>query len=211
MAPAHYPCGCVEAGQPLEILPTLGWANAVPDAVSHVDLTVNGQMVKFSGAGYHDSKSHTTSTISLVTPQTENWGSQPFTSVVGSWYWGHGRLGPYSIVWFDALSPDGIESVSAYVTLHGRVVASSCTGIKVRPLGNATYPPKAGDAPPAGFGLEIDLGLSQGGLLVVNATNEVHVVNTTTYHRWSGRLSGGFQGQEQLSGNALYEEFQLAV
>jgi hypothetical protein len=57
VAPAHYPCGCAEAGQSLEILPTLGWANAVPDAVGLVDLTVNGTNVKFSGAGYHDSKS----------------------------------------------------------------------------------------------------------------------------------------------------------
>jgi hypothetical protein len=76
-------------------------------------------------------------------------------------------------------------------------------------LGNATYPPKAGSAPPAGFSIEIDLGDSEGGLLIVNTTNAVELESDDFYRRWSGELSGGFQGQKQLTGNALYEEFQL--
>ena len=186
----------------------------MPDAVGHVDLTVNGTSVKFSGAGYHDSESHFMSRITILharpaNQRIENWGTQPFTSVVGSWYWGHGRLGPYSIVWFDALSPDGTESVSAYVSLDDRIVVAACSGIRVRPLCGVNYPPKAGDPPPVGFSIEIDLGAANGGLLVVNATSEVILQSNPSYYRAAGTLSGGFAGQKQLSGNALYEQFHL--
>lgn len=44
---------------------------------------------------------------------------------------------------------------------------------------------------------------------MVNATTEAQLVNSAQYNRWSGKLSGGFKGQKQLSGIALYEEFQL--
>ena len=128
---------------------------------------------------------------------------------MGSWYWGHGRLGPYSIVWFDALSPDGTESLSAYVSLNDEAILSSCSGIKVRPLGNATYPPKVGGAPPEGFNIEIDLGSNHGGLLVINATTVASLLSIPQYHQFTGKLNGGFPGKEQWTGSALYEEFQL--
>lgn len=130
-------------------------------------------------------------------------------NMVGSWYWGHGHLGPYSIVWFDALSPDGTESVSAYISINDKIIVAACSGVKVRPLGDANYPPHAGDPIPAGFSIEIDVGGTKGGRLMANVTNEVHLENNPLYHRFSGKLVGGFQGQEQFSGNALYEEFQL--
>lgn len=34
--------------------PHIGWANAIPDAVSTVDLVVDGTRLDFTGAGYHD-------------------------------------------------------------------------------------------------------------------------------------------------------------
>jgi hypothetical protein len=43
----------------------------------------------------------------------------------------------------------------------------------------------------------------------MNVTNEVQMVDSTLYNRWLGKLSGGIQGQKQLSGNAIYEGFQL--
>jgi hypothetical protein len=55
VAPAHYPCGPAQAGQVMEIMPHVGWANAIPDAIASVDLTVNGTLIKFTGVGYHDS------------------------------------------------------------------------------------------------------------------------------------------------------------
>lgn len=41
----------------MEMLPHIGWANAIPDAVTRVDLTVGGTQVRFTGVGYHDSTS----------------------------------------------------------------------------------------------------------------------------------------------------------
>ena len=40
----------------MELMPHVGWANAIPDATAYVELDVNGTSVKFSGRGYHDSK-----------------------------------------------------------------------------------------------------------------------------------------------------------
>lgn len=128
---------------------------------------------------------------------------------MGSWYWGHGHLGPYSIVWFDALSIDGTESVSAYVALDGKIIFAACTGITVRPLGNSNYPPKVNDKTPEGFSIEIDVGPEHGGQLVVNTTTEAHLLTSGLYNQFTGKLSGGFHGREQFTGNALYEEFQL--
>ena len=92
---------------------------------------------------------------------------------------------------------------------NDEAIVAACSGVKVRPLGDARYPPHAGDPSPAGFSVEIDLGSSHGGLLVMNVTNEVQMVDSTLYNRWLGKLSGGIQGQKQLSGNAIYEGFQL--
>lgn len=34
--------------------PALGWTNAIPDAESIVDVTIQERRIKFSGRGYHD-------------------------------------------------------------------------------------------------------------------------------------------------------------
>ncbi|KAF4624892.1 hypothetical protein G7Y89_g13276 [Cudoniella acicularis] len=93
IADAHCPCGPVEEGQNMMVAPQIGWANAVPDAVGSVDMVIFGSEFKFTGVAYHD----------------KNWSNQPFTQNVASWYWGHGRLGPYSLVWFDTIAPNGSE------------------------------------------------------------------------------------------------------
>jgi hypothetical protein len=54
LGPAHYPCGPAEPGQPLEILPHVGWANAIPGANATVDFNIHESSLKFSGPGYHD-------------------------------------------------------------------------------------------------------------------------------------------------------------
>ena len=48
-----YPCGS-GAGETMEIMPNIGWANAVPDADSKVDFTIQGGRLAFTGPGYHD-------------------------------------------------------------------------------------------------------------------------------------------------------------
>jgi hypothetical protein len=53
MSTGHYPCGS-GAGQTLEIMPNVGWANAIPDAESIVEFTIQGSRFAFTGVGYHD-------------------------------------------------------------------------------------------------------------------------------------------------------------
>jgi hypothetical protein len=38
----------------MEVGPHIGWANAIPDAASTVELTINGTKLAFAGTGYHD-------------------------------------------------------------------------------------------------------------------------------------------------------------
>ncbi|MCJ1383439.1 hypothetical protein MMC17_006553 [Xylographa soralifera] len=193
VAPAHYPCDPAEADQSMVMMPGIGWTNAVPDAAAQVELDVNGTTVKFIGIGYHD----------------QSWGVTNFNSRVGSWYWGHGRLGPYSIVWWDTLTPAGAEAVSSYVARGGKIVGVVCTATSVRPTGaNSTYPPTIGDGPPEGLHIEIDLGSE--GTMIVDATSTFNIVDAGgIYYRWTGTLSGGIEGQPSFTGTALWEEFAL--
>ncbi|MCJ1388303.1 hypothetical protein MMC18_001149 [Xylographa bjoerkii] len=216
LAPANYPCGPAEANQTMTIMPGVGWANAVPDAMAQVDLDVNGTSVKFTGLRYHDSKISSLPSqlvcclyAAKKSPLSENWGVTPFNKNVGSWYWGHGRLGPYSIVWYDALSPNDTESVSGYVARDGKIVGAICSATTVRPTGaNSTYPPTIGGDPPRGLRIEVDLGSH--GTMVVNATSTFNVESVFgIYYRRTGTLTGGIQGQPLLAGTALWEEFAL--
>lgn len=54
-APAHYPCGPAKEGVSMEVVPNIGWSNAIPDGDADVDFAINGDTtLKFEGAGYHD-------------------------------------------------------------------------------------------------------------------------------------------------------------
>ncbi|KAJ6552970.1 hypothetical protein B0H19DRAFT_842716, partial [Mycena capillaripes] len=137
-APAHYPCGPAVDGQNMKVGADIGWANVLPDAAATVDLVIGGTRLAFEGAGYHD----------------KNWTPQPFGNSVGLWYWGHGRIGPYSVVWFDFLDLNGTEYGSAYVAKDDSILVASCdlSSIRVRPIGeNATYPPGNDLGFPSGY------------------------------------------------------------
>lgn len=129
---------------------------------------------------------------------------------MASWYWGHGRLGPYSIVWFDVLGRDGREYVSSYAARDGKIITASCSGIKVRPTGqNSQYPPVVTSESPQGFHIDLDLGSE--GILEVDVTSNVALVGAIIYTRWTGSMTGGVQGGPVYPGVALYEEFNLAL
>ncbi|KKK19522.1 hypothetical protein ARAM_003490 [Aspergillus rambellii] len=194
VAPAHCPCGPATPGQSLQIAPHIGWINAIPDASAAVELAVRGEKLSFVGAGYHD----------------KNWGDQNFLSNVGSWYWGHGHIGPYSIVWFDFLSPQGENYVSSYVAKDDEILVAQCSGITTRPYGeNATYPPTAGEGAPTGFQINITL---PDGDLHLKATGRYIVAGYSgePYTRWSGILSGIVDGKN-LSGPTIFEQFNFAT
>ncbi|KAJ7124603.1 hypothetical protein C8R43DRAFT_1030984 [Mycena crocata] len=208
VVPAHYPCGPAVAGQDMQVAPHIGWANALPDAASTVDLVVNGTKLAFSGAGYHD----------------KNWSDQLFTANVASWYWGHGRVGPYSIVWFDYLALDGTEHVSAYAAQNGAIVAAGCDlpSTRVRPTGKnstyPTYPPVRSTPKPSGYLMSLDL--AEAGTLEVEVVVTLTLVDDifSEYTRSVGNMTGvviprpGGQAEyatKVLNGTALFEQFKM--
>ncbi|EXJ70151.1 uncharacterized protein A1O5_06219 [Cladophialophora psammophila CBS 110553] len=191
IAPAHFPCSSNGAGQTEELFPNIGWANAIPDAVGTVDLNLGGEHVSFTGTGYHD----------------KNWGAKRLPSTVTSWYWGHGRVGPYSLVWFDAIAIDGDEYISGYLAKNGTVVSSGCSGILVRPTRvNSEYPPAPLQGDPSGFHIEYT---TSEGKFVVDVEN--HAVAwepplvSGGYTRWTGNITGGFEDQQQYTGATVHE------
>ncbi|KAL6801484.1 hypothetical protein J3E68DRAFT_447531 [Trichoderma sp. SZMC 28012] len=201
VAPPHYPCGLNVAGVSEEMLPNVGWANAVPDAYASVDLVINGTKLQFSdGIGYHD----------------KNWGTAPLADNLETWYWGHARVGPYSIVWFDATPPNGAERFSAYVAKNGIVAQASCANksVFVRPWGaNSTYPPLPSTGPMQGIEVTFDLG--NGETLAANVTTGAFVASDGDYYvRTLGSLSAtikspGRDDEVFHCGRALYEEFKF--
>ncbi|KAJ5517843.1 hypothetical protein N7453_000265 [Penicillium expansum] len=193
VAPAHYPCGPPIKGQSEEVVPGVGWANSMPDAEGKVKFKIGDDVMSFTGYGYHD----------------KNWGSRSFPESVGSWYWGHARLGEYSIVWFDTLDTEATEYVSAYVSKAGEVLTRQCSGLKIRPYGdNSTYPPVVSTGSPTGYHLEIDLPVE--GKLLVNVTNGALVTTLgNPYQRFIGPVTGTLAGQALPAGSGLWEQFKL--
>ncbi len=197
IAPAHYPCGPAVAGQNLQCGPNIGWANGIPDAIGTVDLTLYGTKFAFEGVGYHD----------------KNWSLQPFAENVASWYWGHARIGRYSLVWFDFLSVNGTEYVSLYLSKANRIIVSSCTpgSIKVRPWGgDDTYPPKVESGLPAGFGIEANLGRGKSASFNVTI-GMVGLDAAPVYNKWIGSVEGVVEGVHYEDGTALLEQFKVVV
>lgn len=143
----------------------------------------------------------------------QNWGATPFFTNVNSWYWGHARLGPYSIVWFDALDIAGKEHYSSYVAKDGQIVDGSCAkgAVKARPWGGEDkYPPPHNKKVPKGF--EVVFPNVEGKEFRVNVTTaEVVLPAKSFYDRFIGVVEGGFAGEsETWSGVAEYEEFKPA-
>ncbi|KIY73949.1 hypothetical protein CYLTODRAFT_485083 [Cylindrobasidium torrendii FP15055 ss-10] len=188
-APAHYPCSPASVGQSMEVLPGVGWANAVPDARATIDLSINGKAFSFTGSGYHD----------------KNWSDEPFDANVDVWLWGRGSLGDYTVVWFDAIDTQGNEHASAYVALNGQIVGQSCetTTVKVRGTGVA-WPP-TGEEPEA-FHVDIDLGAA--GVFSIDAKTETVIggAGGSSYTRWSGSLSGSVNGSGNLTGVGIFDQ-----
>ncbi|KAJ7158013.1 hypothetical protein C8R43DRAFT_1234438 [Mycena crocata] len=200
VAPGHYPCGPIEAGQNMQVGPGIGWANAIPDAAASVNLSIGGTKLAFTGTGYHD----------------KNWSDQVFTANVATWYWGHGRIGPYSIVWFDFIDVTGAEFVSAYAAKDNAIITASCTlgSINVRPTGqNATFPPVISTGNPSGYHIDMDLGADGKFAVDVGVLAPLNGVNPV-YARAIGNISGEVvpvdgTATTRLTGMALFEQFKL--
>ena len=133
----------------------------------------------------------------------------PFLEAVESWYWGHARLGDYSLVWFDAISSNGREYVSGYVANDKEILEGSCSAgaLKVRPYGaNSDFPPHAFSGAPTGFTLDFDLGPK--GKVAANITSGLALIDVGPYERYIGEVTGVI-GSEELTGKGLWEQFKL--
>ncbi|EXM14585.1 hypothetical protein FOTG_17027 [Fusarium oxysporum f. sp. vasinfectum 25433] len=172
VSPAHYPCDINKAGVSQEIIPNIFWSNAQPDAIATVDFVIQGKPIKFTGVGYHD----------------KNWASSPIEKETRSWYWGHGRVGPYSLIFSKSCEPNAVI---------------------VRPWSeNKEFPPARGaPPPPPGYSMRYDLG--EKGVFVANFTRETITLETDTYKRMIGSITGGFEGKKQHKGRSLCEQFQF--
>ncbi|KAL4741689.1 hypothetical protein BDV11DRAFT_203396 [Aspergillus similis] len=190
-APPHYPCGPAEDEQDLHLAPGAGWANAIPGGPAFADFTVRGERLSFHGRGYHD----------------KSFGSEPFSEAFALYYWGHGTLGGYNIVWYDSLTPSGDEVVSAYVSRNGAILAASCESgaIKVRPYGdNSTYPPTTSTEPATGF--RISASLPEGQLVVHAQYIYMVLADGRYYQRFTGNMTGTLNGEELPHGTGLWDQ-----
>ncbi|RAK85133.1 hypothetical protein BO79DRAFT_156688 [Aspergillus costaricaensis CBS 115574] len=192
IAPPHYPCSPKRGNVSLEVLPGVGWANAVPDAETTVNVTIFGSELSFVGTGYHD----------------KNWGVTGFMDNVGSWYWGHARMGPYSLVWLDALDPAYNEYASGYVAYQGQILVAECDNMKVRPIGeNATFPPTSESLLPDGFKITVDV--PELGLLEAQLTPNLATLTKPGYGRWIGSVNGSVNGVTYDTGVSGFEMFDF--
>ncbi|KAK9234115.1 hypothetical protein V1525DRAFT_422544 [Lipomyces kononenkoae] len=195
IAPPHYPCGLNVPGATEQLFPHVFWSNAIPDALAQVDLSLAGAELKFDGYGYHD----------------KNWGDTPFVTTTATWYWGHAHLGPYSIVWFDAVDSVGTEHFSGYVAKGGKVLLSSCAkdSAVARPWGaNDTYPPTVTTGVMQGLDIQFDLG--HGKTFWANVSTTAVAIDFGVYVRTLGTVTGGLHGcSKTFDGIALFEEFKF--
>ncbi|ROV93912.1 hypothetical protein VSDG_06284 [Cytospora chrysosperma] len=198
IAPPHVKCGPAVEGASLADAEHILWMNLVPDAVASVDIKVNGTLVSFNGSGYHD----------------KNWGTNSYSDVLNQWYWGHGRSGPYSVVFFWIIQDNGEIVASAYVTKHDKVIYSTCDpeSVVIRPFDTEgiVYPvPFNGSASLEGLYINIDAGNGTGKFAFTAQRSNVIQTdgNPSTYRRWIGSLTGGAQANgENSTGFALWEQ-----
>ncbi|KAF2993485.1 hypothetical protein E8E14_001883 [Neopestalotiopsis sp. 37M] len=196
-APAHYPCDANVPGADEMHLPRFFWSNAIPDADVSVDLIINGTTVQFDGIGYHD----------------KNWGDQTVLKSPKFWDWGHTRLGPYSLVWYDLLDYNDTEYHRSYIAKDGEILALSCDdkAVITRPLGgNSTWPSAGGliDIP----GVTSTFALPDGGRFEVNVTIESITYDKVVYTRAVGLATGKISGScETFEGKAFLDEFTYGL
>ncbi|KAI0468581.1 hypothetical protein F4859DRAFT_524159 [Xylaria cf. heliscus] len=199
IAPARYPCALNGvSGATQALLPGLYWSNAIPDAQTTVNLSVEDTTISFTdGIGYHD----------------KNWGNKSIIDVPRYWDWGHSRFGPYSVVWYNLLDYQGGESRRSFVYKDGEVLLLSCAdeSLEVRQKGGkAAWPPTTGLLETEG--ITVRYTLPDGRELLVNVTTDIIVRDESgAYQRANGNVEGGIVGQETYKGRAHFDEFIFGI
>lgn len=126
---------------------------------------------------------------------------------LNQWYWGHGRAGDLSVVWFYRIDVDGSIATSAYIAEGGEILWTGCgDGVVVRPYGSGVqYPlPVNNSAIIEGFTINIDT--PSLGSFAFTAQQNRSVVSPAPYDRWIGEFTGGPVGGMNASGFGLWEK-----
>jgi hypothetical protein len=211
------PCGPPAEGGSLLATPDMGWFSILPNGVGIIDLVVNGSALQFTGSGYHDVVRYLF--IQPVLYQTspaklteKNWGDLCLTQIAKNETFGHGNLGPYSLLYNYEVTPQGVEYASGYVTLNNEVLTSVCGNVKVYPNNaNAMYPPSMGSSNNVLEGFHIEWDVGDEGILAVDAKpNAVLMQVSDVYTRWVGEIRGGIVGKNiSYSGSFTWDYMGL--
>jgi hypothetical protein len=176
-------------GESLEAASHVGWTNIIPDGSATVDFASGDKKVKFeNGIGYHDKK----------------WGNRPFHHSIKHWYWGHARLGPYSIVWLETVSHDGKTYSNAFISHpngSNRVVCrNNCLGGQKPTIVDIQNSDKSSE-------ITFDFHTVQKFQMRVEKTKTIGKYGP--FSRWTGNVSATLQDGHKLAGHALFQEFHF--
>ncbi|KAI9035916.1 uncharacterized protein KD926_002632 [Aspergillus affinis] len=193
VVPPHLPCGANERGGTYELVPHLWWINQGPDLKAKVEFEVAGEHISYSGIGYQD----------------KNWVDLPLAAILGPWYWGHVRVGGYSLVWYELISKFGGTYYSSYLARDGEILTANCANdtLKIHPFDkNGVYLPPGEASLPAGFTISMDV--PGDGRFTVNITNDVLFLlhRAPPARRWVGHASGGFENGDVSKGYGFWEQ-----
>lgn len=118
-------------------------------------------------------------------------------------------MGNYSIVWFDFIDDNFVNTVSAYAAKDGKIVTASCEqgSIEVRPV-DGPYPSIGDRKFPSGYTINMDLG-KEGYLNATVTKKKKTILDPPIYERWSGTIKGSIKGGPEMTGVGLWEEVNL--
>ncbi|PLB47420.1 hypothetical protein P170DRAFT_478268 [Aspergillus steynii IBT 23096] len=192
-APPHLPWGLYEKGGTYELVPHLWWTNQGPDLTATVEFEVAIEHIRFSGIGYQD----------------KIWADLPLPAILGPWYWGHVRIGGYSLVWYELVSKFGGKYYSSYLARDGEVLTANCANntLRVQPFDkDGVYLPPDDFSLPAGF--IVSAYVPGEGQFTVNVTNDVLflVIPDPVTRRWIGHATGGFEDGDIFEGSGFWEQ-----
>lgn len=107
--------------------PNFNWFCAVPGCKVKARYQFAGKTYESEGTGYHD----------------HNWGNIPMQAVVEQWYWGHGNIGPYTVVGYPIQQRKDLGGAWTNVLMvakDGKVVADDVSKVTLERIGEQTVP-----------------------------------------------------------------------
>ncbi|MFV0359506.1 hypothetical protein [Tropicimonas sp.] len=107
--------------------PSFNWFCALPGARVKAKYRIGDQSYESEGTGYHD----------------HNWGNVPMQAVVEQWYWGHGNVGPYTVVAYPIQQRRDLGGTWSNVFMlarDGKVIVDDISKVTFEMIGEQTVP-----------------------------------------------------------------------